>query len=153
MWVENGRRRVTIANRTLLLDDRPNPFWHGGFPFVVSSAMPDLFRIPGISDVELINEIQEMMWTLQNQRLDAVQLLNNPVVNFRSDFDDPDKFDVYPGARNIVDDPAQVQMWSPEFLDTRSIEHENMLKEDLQAIPGASPALLGQLMSGNTTAT
>lgn len=153
MWIENGKRRVTIANRNLLLDDRPNPFWHGQFPFVCTSATPDMFRIPGISDVELINEIQEMMWTLQNQRLDAVQLLNNPVWLIRSDFDDPDSLDFFPGARNIVDDPSQVQLWTPPVLENRSIEHESMLKEDLQSIPGASPALLGQLMNSATTAT
>lgn len=152
-WIDYGRRRVTIVNRTLLLDDRPNPFWHGQYPFTVASAMPDLFRIPGISDVELINDIQEMMWTLQNQRLDAVQLLNNPVVMFRDDFDDPDSFEFFPGARNIVADPSQVNLWTPPILENRSIEHENMLKDDLQSIPGASPTMLGQLPEGSTTAT
>lgn len=152
-WIDHGRRRVTIANRTLLLDDRPNPFRHGQYPFVVATAMPDLFRIPGISDVELINELQEMMWTLQNQRLDAVQLLNNPVVMFRDDFDDPDSFDFFPGARNLVADPTQVTLWTPPVLENRSIEHEQMLKDDLQSIPGASPALLGQLSGGSMTAT
>lgn len=150
-WVDHGKRRVTIANKTLLLDDRPNPFWHGQYPFVTCSGTPDLFRIPGISDVGLINEIQEMIWTLANQRLDAVQLLNNPVVMFRSDFDDPESFDFYPGARNVVDDPSQVTLWTPPILENRSIQHEEMLKADLEAIPGASPALLGQQL--DTTAT
>src|SRR4029077_3322353 len=57
-WCDFGRRVVTIANRTLLLASKDNPFWFEHlehmYPFVVASSMPDLFRIPGISEVELM---------------------------------------------------------------------------------------------------
>ena len=45
----------------------------GACPFVVCSAMPDAFQIPGISVVEALAQLQEMLWTLQNQRLDVLR--------------------------------------------------------------------------------
>jgi hypothetical protein len=64
-----------------------------------------MFRIAGVSEVELIRETQEILWTLLNQRLDNLQLINNAIVLLRDDIDDPDSFDFYPGARNLVSDP------------------------------------------------
>ena len=86
----------------------PNPFWHGEKPFVVCSSMPDAFQIPGISVVEQLAQMQEYIWTLQNHRLDSVRMQNNLITLIRSDVDDPDAYDFYPGAQWFVEDPGQV---------------------------------------------
>lgn len=152
---EDGTIRVTsVGNRNVLLRDKPNPFWHNEFPFVICSAVPDLFRIPGISEVELVQDLQEIAWTLLNQRLDSTALLNNAIVLIREDADDFEQFEWAPGAQWIVQDTEQVSVLpinpAPAEL---SLKAEELIKQDLQNIPGASPALLGQIDNSATTAT
>ena len=70
--------------------------------------MPDAFQIPGISVVEALAQLQEMLWTLQNQRLDVVRMLANLITLIRSDVDDPEAFEWAPNAQWFVEDPGQV---------------------------------------------
>jgi hypothetical protein len=153
---EDGNLGLTASgNRTVLLRDRESPFWHGEFPFIMCSGMPYPFQVPGISDVAAIEQLQEMMWTLQNQRLDNTQLVNNAIILLREDMDDPDSFEFYPGAKNLVGDPQQVQMWTPDpSVATISLHAEAQLKADLQAISGGAPWLSGDSQASNSdTAT
>jgi hypothetical protein len=149
-WIDHGRRVVSIGNRKVVLRDMGNPFrfehLNNRYPFVVCSTTPDMFRIPGVGEVELIRETQEILWTLLNQRLDNLQLINNAIVLLRDDIDDPDSFDFYPGARNLVSDPSQVQMWTPNMqIADLSMNAEGVARNDLQNLIGASPAANGQL--------
>lgn len=145
-----GMRVVSVGNRKALLRDSASPFWFDRlehqFPFMVCSAIPDLFRIPGISDVEMMQELQEMLWTLTNQRLDNLQLINNAIFLIAEDMEDPDSFEFAPGARNLVPRPVgdTVQAWSPNPIVAQvSIEAEGMLKGDLQNVTGGMPFLSG----------
>ena len=149
-WIDHGRRVVSIGNRKVVLRDTGNPFHfehlNNRYPFVVCSTTPDLFRIPGVGEVELIRETQEILWTLLNQRLDNLQLINNAIVIMRDDMDDPDSFDVFPGAKNTVSDPSQVQMWTPNTqIADLSMNAEGVARNDLQNLIGASPAANGQI--------
>jgi hypothetical protein len=90
-----------------------------------------------------------MMWELQNQRLDNIEIINNAVLLIRSDVDDPESFDYFPGARWQVDDPSQVQTLVPPYqLATLTLEAEALLKGDLQNVTAAAP-----FVSGTDTAT
>jgi len=148
--VPGGMRVVSVGNRKTLLRDTPSPFWFDRlehqYPFMVCSAVPDLFRIPGISDVEVMQELQEMLWTLINQRLDNVQLINHAIFLIADDAEDPDQFEFAPGARWLVPRPVEetVKPWSPDVkVATLSLEAEGMLKGDLQNITGGMPFLSG----------
>lgn len=162
MWfrddsVAGGLRVVSIGNRKVKLRDRPSPFWFERldhpFPFIVCSSQPDLFKLPGISEVEVIKDIQDMLWSLASQRITNLQLINNAVWLLDKN---ATELDLYPGAQNFVDDPQEIQQWSPNpVVASVSLEAEALLKSDLQNIPGASPALLGQQIEsgGAQTAT
>lgn len=141
-WTDS--RVITIANRNILLSDKANPFHHGCKPFVTATTMPDLFQIPGVSDVEIVEELQEMLWTVMNQRLDNLMLINNAIVLMRSDIDDPDMFEFAPGERWLVDDPQQVTMWTPNPVPAEvSLNAEQAIKGDLQNITGGMPFVAG----------
>ena len=149
-WIERGRRVVTIANRKVLLSDKKNPFWFDHldhpFPFVVCSSMPDLFRIPGISEIELMQDLQEMLWTLMNQRLDSLQLLANAIFLIADDVDDPTAFEFAPGEQWLVPRPVDetIKSWSPDpNVPRMTIEAEAMVRGDLRDVAG------GALLSGN----
>lgn len=137
--------RSLIGNRVILLrEEEANPFWHGEYPFVLSSSMPGLFTTRGMSDVELIEQLQEILWELMNQRLDNVELINNAILLIRSDVDDPDAWEHYPGARWQVDDTSQVEPLVPPYqLIGATLETEALLRGDIQNVTGSSPFSAG----------
>ena len=136
-----GIRTMTLGNRKVILSaDRALPYWHQEMPFVVCSTQSDLFRIPGMSQVEKIAALQEALWTVSNQRIDNLSLLNNAITIMRDDVDDPNAWDFWPGAVNTVTDPTQVQLWQPSALPAEiSLPAEAMLKSDMQNLAGGFP--------------
>ncbi len=157
-WEFSGGRilRTIVGNRKVLLSPtQPSPFTHGEYPFVIANSMPQLFTLQGMSTVELVEKLQEMLWTLQSQRLDSIELINNAIVLIRADIDDPEAFEWYPGAKWPVSSPQDVQAFVPPYqLATLTLEAENMLKGDLQNVTSAAP-LAGGVSSqiDQTTAT
>lgn len=139
---EDGKIKTAwVGNRTKLikpLDD--SPFWHDQYPFSIVSSMPQPFSLRGTSTIELIEELQQILWELQNQRLDNVELINNAIYLIRSDVEDPDAFEHYPGARWEVDDTSQVEPLIPPYQIAQvSLEAEALLKGDLQNVTSAAP--------------
>lgn len=142
-WTD--RKTITVAGRNTLLWDKPNQFWHGQKPFVLASPLPDLFRIPGMSVVELIEDLQQMLWTLINQRLDATRLLANPAYAVRSDLDDWGQLEeIGPGSLIAVEDVNQIKPFeiNPN-IPRMTLEAEGMIKADLQNISGGAPFMSG----------
>lgn len=141
-WTD--RKMITVANEVLLCS-KPNPFWHGEKPFVLASPLPDLFRIPGMSVVELIEDLQQMLWTLINQRLDATRLLANPAYAVRSDLDDWGQLEeIGPGSLIAVEDVNQIKPFEVNpNIPRMTLEAEGMIKADLQNISGGAPFMSG----------
>jgi len=140
---EKGLRVFTIGNGQVLLNDRRNPYWHGEFPFIICSTQADLFRIPGMSQIEKIAHLQESLWEIADQRLQNLRLLNNAPIGFNEDLvDDPDDLIFAPGERwslrGSVNDAVQV--WAPNSLPSQvSLPAENMIKQDIQNLAGGFP--------------
>lgn len=144
-------RRAYVGNRAVVLREmEDDPFWHGSYPFVIGSSMPMPFSTIGMSDIELIADIQEMLWEIGNQRFDNTELVNNAVFLISGSVMDLNSFEWYPGARWEVEDvnnsvkPLEV----PYQLITATLETEALLKGDLQNITSAAP-----FSSGTQTAT
>jgi hypothetical protein len=135
--------RSLVGNRVVgLREPERSPFWHGGFPFVVVSSMPQPFSTVGTSEIELIEALQEILWELGNQTLDNVELINNFITIIRSDVEDPDAWEHYPGARWEVDGDVNsaVQTLQPPYqLVAAAQQHMGMLKGDLQTVTSATP--------------
>ena len=141
-------RLITVGNRTVLLRDESNPLWNGRLPFTVCASMPDAFQIPGLSVVEALGQLQNMLWTLQNQRLDVVRLMANLITLIRSDVDDPEAFEWAPNAQWFVEDTGQVDTLKIDpTAATITLQAEELLKGDLQNIMGGLPYNSG--VSGN----
>lgn len=144
-------RRIVVANRKVVLLDEDNPYHHGDLPFVVCSTRPDLFRIPGISEIENIATIQEGMWTLMNQRLDNTELLNNVVLIYNRLMMASEDLELAPGAQIEVDgDPKSAfHVWEPTPLSAQiSMPAEQALRSDMDRISGAAPLMPGGQTSG-----
>ncbi len=149
--------RSLVGQRTVgLRAPEATPFWHGAYPFVTVNSMPGLFSPRGTSTVELVEQIQEILWEIVNQKLDNVELINNAIYLIRSDIDDPEAFEHFPGARWPVTSPNDVKTLEPPYqLATITSEIEASLKGDMQNVTNAAPFAQGA-DSGNidqTTAT
>jgi hypothetical protein len=106
--------------------------------------MPDLFKIPGISDMELIDELQKMIWQLGNQQLDNVTLLANAIVLIASDVEDPDDYVFAPLERWVVDSPDQVKILEMNPLPAQvASEAIARLMSDMQNVTGGMPFMSG----------
>lgn len=136
---------VTVANRRVLLDYKPeSPYHHGKRPFVAASSMPQPFQFVGVSDMEIIEPLQRALWTTLNQRLDNVALLNNAIIILRDTADDQD-YEFAPGEFWMVEDPTEVQMWQPNPLPAEvSLGSENGIKSDMNNVTGGLGLIAGQ---------
>lgn len=148
---KNGQvYRALVGNRMVVL--RPEeavPFWHGGYPFISFSMMPGILTARGHGTMELIYELQSMLWEIGNQRLDNIELINNAIMLIRSDTRDHESFDFFPGAKWIVEDTAQVEPLIPPYqLAEITMGTEALIKGDIQNVTAASP-----FASGSDSAT
>lgn len=76
---DGGTERViTVANRTCVLRNRPNPFWHGKKPFIAFSPLNDPHFFHGIGKVEIGERLQLSANRIANQKLDALDLFVDP---------------------------------------------------------------------------
>ena len=146
MWTDDYV--CAVINGQVKFRDENNPFWHGKKPFVVTSAMPEPFQFNGVSVVELVSELQSMLWSLQNQRLDSLRLMANMIMLIRADVDIND-FEWAPGALWGVEtttDAVKPLEINPQVANM-TLDAEALIKGDLQNIPG------GALFSGADSQT
>lgn len=139
-----GIHTLTFANRSKLLSKwRPNPFWHGEYPFVVCSTQSHLFRIPGKSRVEKLEQLQELLWMFMSQRITNTVMVNNAIAIINEDLvDDVDSLTFEPHAQWLVRGDANqaVQMWSPDPISAQiALPAENDLKSTMQNISQSQP--------------
>lgn len=135
---------IVLASRKYVLRNQPHPYAHRRLPCVMATPVPDLYSMEGLSEVDLIADIQSAIWSLLNQRLDNTRLISNGIIMVRDTIDDVEKLVFSPRAIWPVSDPAEVQMWTPNHNITESsLEAERQLKEDLMSLTAAIPYLAG----------
>jgi hypothetical protein len=100
----------------------------GQKPFVVTSAIPDAFQVPGVAVVEGLAQMQEMLWTLMNMRFDSLRMLGNPITVVRSDVDDPDDYEWAPEKQWLVDDINQIKQLEIDPTPSDHAAAESLLK-------------------------
>jgi hypothetical protein len=154
LWTD--KKIVAVANGTVLLRNTHNPFQHGRKPFIVCSAIPDLFQLPGVSVIEGLAQMQEMLWTLQNLRLDATRIAANVITMIRGDVDNPEQYEWAPEAQWIVPDPNAVRVLDMSAVAqaaASTLQSEGLLRGDIQNIMGGLPqfgSVESQTMPSNT---
>lgn len=72
-------RVITIANRSVVLRNSPNPFWHGEKPFIAYSPLRDPHFFHGVGKIETGEKLQLTMNRIANQKLDALDIFLDPV--------------------------------------------------------------------------
>ena len=91
-------------------------------------------------NIEIIAELQAMLWEIENQSLDNMELINNWITLVRKDVDDLDGFDFFPGAFWPVDAPDQIQTLQPPYqLGEVTMGREASIRTDMQNVTSAAP--------------
>lgn len=132
------------GNRRVLLRNQGHPYQHRQIPAVYFSSNPDLYSIDGISEMEVIRDLQWAVWFFLNQRIDNTRLLNNAIILTLNPDADTDLYEFKPGAIWPVDSPNDIDVWTPDHnIVEVSIQAEEQLKSDMMNLTSAIPTLSG----------
>lgn len=144
VWRDN--RVTVIGNRTVLLRDDPNPHQHGKKPIVMASTRPDLHKIQGVPETELIDDIQQSFWHVHNLRLENEHLTVHRAITYREGgVVDPDALELKPRAKWGVTDhddvrPFEVQPLPPEaYRETEDLLSLASLVTGINAFVSGGP--------------
>lgn len=138
---ENGIRTCTLGNRRVeLVTDRPNPFWHGQYPFTVCTTEPYLFRVAGDSQVAKIKHLQDATHDITNQTIDNLRLINNFMLAVRPELMDAADLKFGPGEILSVEDPQGIQPIKVDPIGAQiALPHLQRLEQQMQNLAGSQP--------------
>ena len=132
MWEDD--RVTTVINRTEVIRDGENPFWHGKKPFGFAKFDPLNGEFYGISLVEVIEYLQAELNTTRNQRIDATsQTINRMWIVLKGMGLEPADLVSRPNGIIWVDSmeevPKEVEFKPPE---PAAYQEESIIKADIQ---------------------
>lgn len=137
-------RLTVVGNRKVLLRDVPNPHWHGRKPIVAACTRPDMFKIQGIPETELVDHLQQALWTVQRMRFDNLHLTVMRGGTYREGgITDPSKIAVRPRLWLPVGDHDDVQPFQFAPLPPEAYQEEAQLLGRLQYVTGITPYVSG----------
>jgi hypothetical protein len=147
IWRNN--RVTVIGNRQVLLADGPSPYWMPGKPIVISNSRPDLFKIEGISETELVDHLQQALHMVTNLRMDNLKFTVNRGATYReSGIVDPDRLVIRPHFLWPVTDHDDIKWQDPPALPREAYQEEETLLGRMQYITGVSPYVTGASSTG-----
>ncbi len=147
-------RVVVVADRSVILRDAPNPFYHGKKPFVHIVFVPVPFEFYGIGVIEPIEGLQHELNTKRNQRLDNVNLiLNRMWLVQRGTLDDYRQLQSRPGGVIVVNDINGIHPLPSPDVTSSSYMEEEKIKRDIQNTTGVTEYIRGVMPIEKQTAT
>lgn len=139
--------KTTIANRRTLLQDVPltNIFWHNRFPFKLLKNIPMTKEFWGISECDVIQDMQREINSLRNQRMDNVNSLNKGFVlaNRNAGINEDKLRKIEPGGILWTNDINGVRVERPPSVDNVTAYSEQAADRDIQMATGQSDVITG----------
>ncbi len=141
--------RQTVMSRDVLLKDDVNPFWHGQKPIVFCTMRPDLFSLQGIPETDLVADLQEALWTLQNMRFDNMHLTVQRGITYReSGVTDPNALELKPRFKWAVTDHDDIRPFEVQPLPNEAWREDDKMMGQIQHVTGITPFISGTDLSG-----
>jgi len=135
---------VVIGSRKVLMRNDPNPYWHGRKPIVLAQPAPDLFELSGISETELIDHLQNGMWTLQNMVIDNLHLTVMRGITYRQGgVTDPNALQLKPRFKWPVVDHDDIRPFEVPQITTDVYTERQRMLSDMQLVTGINPYVSG----------
>jgi hypothetical protein len=151
----DGERLIQVLDRTWLLADMPNPYWHGELPFQLFRPTKVPGELYGIGEIEPIEDLSAEMNELRTNRRDNQRITNQQV--FAYDEGVVDSADIKFGPGKLIGvngDPRTLLFPIPsKGLDNAGYQEENALLANIDRISGISDTTAGAESSVQQTAT
>jgi hypothetical protein len=141
-WTADGKLRV-YGNRSVLLRDVDNPYWHGKIPFVTCCTQPVPRELVGFAEALQIEGLQRYMREIDNLRLEGAKVAINPPFMYRRAMKGGRDFKVIPGGRLGVDRMDDIQQLIVNPGSAFGIEEGQILLGQMQNQTGANGYLTG----------
>lgn len=126
-------RLVTLANRSVVLRDSPNPYNHKKIPFVELDDYRDPHRYYGQSELSVIDPLQREINSIRNQRRDYDNLALNPVIRMvPGTLRNPNSAVMAPGNVWMVSDLQSMDIFALPQLQGSAVQIEQQTTIDIQ---------------------
>lgn len=137
--------RVTVlGNRKVCIRDEPNPHWHGKKPIVIANTRPDVMQLQGIPETELVDHLQQALWTVQNLRMDNLLLTVQRGITYREGgVIDVDALELRPRFKWPVTDHDDIRPFEVQPLPPEAYREEEGLLSRMQLVTGINPYISG----------
>lgn len=137
-----------LGSRQVVLRNDANPYWHLQKPCVITQTRPDLFEMVGIPETELVDQIQEAQWTLQNMVIDNLHLTTMRGITYREgSVADPNSLNLTPRFKWGVTDHDDIHVVEIQPLGGDVFQERQRLLADMQLVTGINPYISGSDMS------
>jgi hypothetical protein len=137
-------RLTIIGNRTILLYDGPKPYWMPGKPVVIGNSRPDFLRIEGISETELVDDIQQALWTHENLVMENLKMTVMRGATVRETVPDIAQLVLRPNYLWPVTDHDDVHFQDPPAMAPEAYEQRSTLLGAMQYVTGITTIVSGQ---------
>lgn len=105
----DGEQVVTVLDRQWIVQQGPNPAWHGELPFQVYRPTPNNGRMVGRGEIEPIEDLQAEINTMRSQRRDNATFVLQRSFFYADGMIDPGDFKVGPGTGTpVLGNPNEV---------------------------------------------
>lgn len=147
IWEYHNRGDVwTIMDRETPMQVGSNPAWHGELPFqAYRPTTQGMKQLPGIGEIEPIEDLQQEMNTLRSQRRDNATLKLQQVVAYAEGLVDADDLQFFPGAAIPVNGDPRELLFPINVGDipNSGYQEEGNLKSDIEMTTGISDPVSG----------
>lgn len=135
---------TVVGNKQVLLRDIPNVHWHGQKPVAIATCRPDLHKILGIPETELVDDLQQALWAIENLRQDNIHLTVWRGFTVRDTIGtDLDAIEIKPRALIPVSDHDDLKPIEVPPLPREAYEEEQVLLQRMQDVTGITPYISG----------
>lgn len=142
-----GLKVTVLGNKQVVLRDTPWDFLGGRKPIVITQVRPDLFEMAGVSEIELVDHLQQALHTVQNMRMDNWHLTTMRGITYREGgVTDPNALELRPRFKWPVQDHDDVKPFEVAPLPREAYEEESQLLARMQLVTGINPYISGSNM-------
>lgn len=154
VWEYHDRDKViTVLGKELIVQNAPNPYLHGDFPFQIYRPTIMEHEFVGVGEIEPIAHLQYELNTMRGQRRDAADIALNRGYFYSQGMLNPKSVTTGAGVFVPVQGDPKDVVYPMPFSDIpqSSVSEEEALKRDIELTTGISESTVGS--SGEETAT
>ena len=125
------------------MKDGPGPYWMSGYPITISNSRPDLFRMEGVSESELVDHLQQAMWTVSEPAHGAAEDDGDARRDRAPDRARHRAYVYRPSFMWVVGDHDDVRFQEPPPLPPEAYRETETMLSLLQYVTGITPYVSG----------